>query len=114
MVREVKSKESFYEELAGNRLALVEYGAAWCPPCRVLAPILEELEREEGSRVRVLQVDCDDQPELAGEAGVMSMPTVILYRGGQPTEKLVGLRPKAVYATLIDRYAEGAGAGEAN
>lgn len=86
---------------------LVDYGAAWCPPCRTLLPILEELSAEYGS-VRMIKVDCDELPELASEAGVMSMPTVIVYSGGQPVEKLVGLRPKSVYQGVLNKAVEAA------
>ncbi|MHA6534473.1 thioredoxin family protein [Paenibacillus sp. BAC0078] len=84
---------------------LVDYGAPWCPPCRTLLPILEELDEEYGRDVTILKVNCDELPELAAEAGVMGMPTVVVYSGGQPMEKLVGLRPKSVYQGVLNRLA---------
>lgn len=84
---------------------LVDYGAPWCPPCQTLLPILEELDEEYGSSVTILKVNCDVLPELAAEAGVMGLPTVIVYNGGQPMEKLVGLRPKSAYQGVLDRFA---------
>ena len=83
---------------------LVEFGAEWCPPCKALLPILDELEHEYGERMPVLKVDCDESPAIASEYGVMSMPTVIVFHNGAPVEKLVGLRPKSVYQTLLARY----------
>ncbi|MBT2293072.1 thioredoxin family protein [Paenibacillus albidus] len=84
---------------------LVDYGAAWCPPCKVLLPILEELDQEySGEAVTIIKVDCDEFPELASEAGVMGMPTVVIYQDGQPMEKLVGLRPKSAYQGVLSRY----------
>ncbi|MFC3772092.1 thioredoxin family protein [Paenibacillus sp. GCM10012303] len=86
-------------------VTLVEFGAVWCPPCKVLLPILGDLASEYGERLSVLKVDCDDSPTLASEYGIMSMPTVIVFHNGVPVEKLVGLRPKSVYAALVTKYA---------
>lgn len=93
------------EQLKAGGTVLVDYGASWCPPCRTLLPILEELNAEYGNDVSMIKVDCDELPELASEAGVMSMPTVIVYSGGQPVEKLVGLRPKSVYQGVLNKVA---------
>ncbi|GLX67800.1 thioredoxin family protein [Paenibacillus glycanilyticus] len=92
--------------LGAGATTLVEFGAKWCPPCKVLLPILDELQQEEGERVTILQVDCDESPELASEYGVMSMPTVIVFHNGEPVDKFIGLRPKDVYQQAIARYAE--------
>ncbi|WP_044481310.1 thioredoxin [Paenibacillus antibioticophila] len=87
-----------------KEVVLVDFGAEWCPPCKVLSPILEELQIEEGERLSILKVDCDESPELAGRFGVMSMPTVILFQNGEPIDKLVGLRSKDVYRAAYGRY----------
>jgi len=85
-------------------ITLVEFGTRWCPPCKVLLPILEELQRDEAGRLSVYQVDCDASPELAARYGVMSTPMVILFRDGEPVERLLGLRPKGVYEAALARY----------
>jgi thioredoxin 1 len=96
---------SFDQAIQTNKLTFVDFSAKWCPPCKVLHPILEELQQEEGDRVSIAYVDCDESPELSSRFGVMSMPTVILFNNGEPVEKLIGLRPKEVYRTLLGRYA---------
>jgi thioredoxin 1 len=96
---------TFPERIRDRGVTLVDFGAAWCPPCKVLLPILDELDRTNGERVSILKVDCDESPKVAGQYGVMSLPTVILFRDGEPVEKLVGLRPISAYQTLIERYA---------
>ncbi|WP_310831242.1 thioredoxin family protein [Paenibacillus pedocola] len=92
-------------ELNRSGTVLVDYGAPRCGPCRTLLPILEELDEEYADSVSIVKVNCDELPELASEAGVMGLPTVVVYSGGQPVEKLVGLRPKSVYQGVLRKYA---------
>lgn len=99
------NEQSFQGSIREQGVTLVEFGATWCPPCKALLPILDELDHQYGEQVTVLKVDCDDSPAIASEYRVMSMPTVIMFHNGEPVEKLVGLRPKSVYETLIKRYA---------
>ncbi|AEI43878.1 thioredoxin family protein [Paenibacillus mucilaginosus] len=92
------------EQIRSHALTLLDFGAVWCPPCRTLLPILDELGEAYGSSLSILKLDCDESPETAAAYGVMSMPTVILFKNGEPVEKLVGLRSKAGYQAIIDRY----------
>ncbi|TLS52237.1 thioredoxin family protein [Paenibacillus antri] len=96
--------DSFRAAAAAPGLTLIEFSAPWCPPCKALLPILEELSQEERDAA-IYQVNVDDHPELASEFGVMGMPTVFLFRSGEPLEKLVGLRPKPAYAAVIRKHA---------
>lgn len=95
---------TLHDSLKREGVTLVDFGAPWCPPCKVLKPILEELGEEHGEKLTVLEVNCDESPGVAAEFGVMSMPTVIAFHNGEPVEKLVGLRPKAVYESLLAKY----------
>ena len=72
---------------------LVDFTASWCPPCRVMKPILEELAAERDD-LRVVQLDVDEHQRTAAEYAVMSMPTFVLFRGGREVGRLVGARPK--------------------
>lgn len=85
-------------------ITLVDYNAPWCPPCKPLVPILEELDEHYAGSIRIVKVNCDDLPGAASEAGVMSLPTVILYKDGVPMDKLIGLRPKSAYQMIIDKH----------
>ena len=78
--------------LAGDRVALVEFGANWCPPCRALAPSVHALA-EERQDLLVGTVDVDDHPAIAARYGVANIPTVIVFRGGQVSARCVGLVP---------------------
>ncbi|RKP56853.1 thioredoxin [Cohnella endophytica] len=97
--------ETFQVSIKQQGVTMVDFGAPWCPPCKVLKPILDELSEENAGRVSVLEVNCDDSPSIASEYGVLSMPTVIVFHNGEPVEKLVGLRPKSVYESLLAKYA---------
>lgn len=72
---------------------LVEFTADWCPPCRQLAPVLSALAEGEAGRLKVVQIDSDSNPRTMVEYGVMSMPTMLVFRDGQPVKSLVGARP---------------------
>lgn len=94
---------NFAERIRTAPVAFVDFGAAWCPPCKVLLPIMEELEREHAGALAVFKVDVEEATETAALFGIMSMPTVILFRDGQPVDKLVGLRTKATYNALLEK-----------
>lgn len=73
---------------------LVEFTADWCPPCRQMAPVLSALAEEEGDRFRVVQLNVDQNPATTNAYKVLSMPTFMVFRGGEPVKSMVGSRPK--------------------
>jgi thioredoxin 1 len=81
------------EVLESERPVLVDFTAAWCPPCRVMKPVLAELA-EERDDLRVVQLDVDEHQRTAADYGVLSMPTFILFRDGREVQRLVGARPR--------------------
>jgi len=87
--------ESFAEEVIGAELpVLVEFTADWCPPCRQMAPVLRALATEEADRLKVVQLNVDQNPETTNAYKVLSMPTFMVFRGGEPVKAMVGARPK--------------------
>ncbi|APY86275.1 thioredoxin [Streptomyces alfalfae] len=86
-----------------DRPVLVEFTADWCGPCRQLAPVLSELAREEADRIKILQLDVDRSPEAAIAYRVLSAPTMIVFRKGEPVKQMVGARAKRkLLADLAD------------
>ena len=81
------------EVLESERPVLVDFTAAWCPPCRVMKPVLAEFAAERDD-LRVVQLDVDAEQRTAAEYGVLSMPTFILFRDGREVQRLVGARPR--------------------
>lgn len=90
------------EVLEADQPVLVDFSATWCGPCKQLNPIIEELAGEYSGRVKIGKVDIDDNQEVAARLGIMSVPTVVLFKGGRRVETIVGLSPKAVYKKKLD------------
>jgi thioredoxin 1 len=92
--------ETFDGEISSGAI-LVDFWADWCRPCHMLAPVMDELETEHGGRVGFAKVDIDAYGEIAERYGVMSIPTVILFRDGAELRRFVGVQPKAVYQEAL-------------
>jgi len=88
---------------------LVDFWAEWCAPCRALAPVLEQLAGELDGKLRVVKVDTDAEPALAGAYGVRSLPTLVLFRGGDAVTRLTGAQPLAALRAAVDPYLPRAG-----
>ncbi len=82
---------------------LVDFWASWCGPCRAIAPYIEELASEYKSKASVYKVDVDKDQELATKYGIMSIPALIVFKDGKVFDRVVGAKPKAEIAALIDR-----------
>lgn len=95
------TKENFEAEvLRSDKPVLVDFWATWCGPCRMIAPVLSEIARER-SDVKVGKINVDEQPDLANEFRIASIPTLLLFRGGQVVNQMVGVRPKATIEAML-------------
>ena len=89
------TESTFDEEVAGStEPVLVDFWAEWCGPCKMVAPILEEIATEQAGKVRVAKVNVDENPGLATKFNVMSIPTMIVFKDGQEAQRLIGARGK--------------------
>ena len=95
------TKENFEQEvLQSAKPVLLDFWASWCGPCRMLSPVVDEVA-EEHTDVKVGKVNVDEQPELAGQFGVMSIPTLLVFEQGKLVRQAVGARPKASVLDLL-------------
>jgi len=88
--------------LQSQRPVLVDFWATWCRPCLMVAPILDELAEEYGERISIARMDVDQNPKTAARYGIMSIPTLLLFKEGKPVSHIVGFRPKEELKRSLD------------
>lgn len=98
------NEEAFTKILESGEPMLVDFFATWCGPCKMLAPVIEELAADYEGKLHVLKVDTDENQSLAINYGIMSIPTVILFQGGNEVDRVVGLLPKESFVQMIDAH----------
>ncbi|MEU8343746.1 thioredoxin [Actinomadura meyerae] len=99
------TSENFDEHVRGaGKPVLVEFWADWCPPCRMIAPILAEIEAEHGERLTVAKLNGDENPDIVSRYGVMGFPTLNLYRDGEVVRQIVGAKPKRQLLAALDGH----------
>lgn len=94
---------SFNAAVAQGGVMLVDFWAGWCGPCRMLGPIIDQLSEDYDGRVIVGKVNVDDEPMLAQQFGVMSIPNVVILKDGKEVDRLVGVQPKANFVEKLDK-----------
>lgn len=92
----VKVTDSTLPSEVQDGITLVDFWAPWCGPCKLLGPVLEELATEFAPRIKIVKLNIDENNVTASQLGIMSIPTMVLYKDGQPVEKIVGYQPKEV------------------
>lgn len=97
----VATNNNFEELLQDSKLVIVDFWATWCGPCRMLSPILDELEEEMPDQITVVKVNVDDADTVAAQYRIMSIPTLLFFKNGQIVDKTVGAMPKATLAEKI-------------
>ena len=102
MTQQITSADWQEKVLNATEPVLIDFYATWCGPCKMMAPVIEEVAAEKAGVASVYQIDIDENPDIAQRYGVMSIPTFIAFKGGQPAAKTLGAQPKAQILALLD------------
>jgi len=101
MTQEITAAEWQSKVLDASGTVLVDFFATWCGPCKMMAPVVEEVAAENAGSVSVYKIDVDENPTIAQQYGVMSIPTFIAFKNGQPVAKTLGAQPKENILALL-------------
>lgn len=100
----VKITDDTFKNEISNGLVLVDFWAPWCGPCKMIAPVLEEINEEMGDQVKIAKLNVDDNQVTTAEFGVMSIPTLLLFKDGEVVEKVIGFQPKENLVDVISKH----------
>lgn len=104
MVKHIKDTAEFEGVISNGTVAVVDFYADWCGPCKMLGPVIEEFANEQDeTKVSVVKVNVDDLEEIAAKYGVFSIPTIIFFKDGEVKDKLVGYRPKEHFQKIVQK-----------
>ncbi|MCD8914525.1 MULTISPECIES: thioredoxin [Staphylococcus] len=99
----LKVTDSDFNEKVQDGVKLVDFWATWCGPCKMIAPVLEELAQDFEGKADILKLDVDENPNTAAKFEVMSIPTLIVFKDGEPVDKVVGFQPKENLAEVLNK-----------
>ncbi|NMB45280.1 MAG: thioredoxin [Firmicutes bacterium] len=104
MVQQLTDTTFDADVLEKSGVVLVDFWAPWCGPCRMVGPIVEDLAKEYAGRATIAKLNVDDNQQTAARYGIMSIPTMLVFKDGKPVDKIVGAAPKQTIAAKLDQY----------
>lgn len=104
-VTEQVTDASFKSEVLESKVpVLVDFWAPWCGPCRMVAPVVDEIADQYENQIKVVKLNTDENPNVASQYGIRSIPTLMIFKGGQRVDMVVGAVPKTTLATTLEKY----------
>lgn len=100
----IEFTDDTFENETAEGYTLVDFWAPWCGPCRMVSPVIEELSGDYAGKVKVGKMNVDDNPKVAMNFRIMSIPTVMLFKDGEPVETMIGAQPKSSYQAKIEKH----------
>ena len=100
----INASDNDFAQNIEEGVVLVDFWAPWCGPCKMIAPVLEELDGEIEGKAKIVKVDVDENQGTASKYGIMSIPTLLLFKDGEMVDKVVGFQPKEALAQLIEKH----------
>ncbi len=107
MAKNITDSE-FETEIKGQTPVLVDFWAEWCGPCRMVSPVLEQIATEQGDKLKLVKLNVDENPNTPQQFGITGIPTMILFKDGQPIERIVGFMPKPQLMGRLRKHLEAA------
>lgn len=95
---------TFKDTISSSTPVVVDFWAAWCGPCRIMSPVLEEIHSELDGEATICKLNVDDFPEIASKYAISTIPTMVLFKNGEEIERLIGVRPKSDVVNMIERF----------
>ncbi|GER67056.1 thioredoxin [Weizmannia acidilactici] len=96
--------DATFEQEVSEGLVLTDFWATWCGPCKMIAPVLEEIDAEMGDKVKIVKVDVDENQKTASKFGIMSIPTLVVMKDGKQVDKVIGYQPKEALEELVKKH----------
>ena len=103
-MKEINDASFNTEVLDSEKVVVVDFWAPWCGPCKMLGPVLEEIDKEYGDKIKFVKVDVDQNPQVAGKYEIFSIPTIMIFKQGAVADKQVGFVPKNVLEDKFKKY----------
>lgn len=100
----VNVTDQTFSSETSDGVVLADFWAPWCGPCKMIAPVLEELDSEMDGKIKIAKLDVDENQETAGKYSVMSIPTLLVFKDGEVVDQVVGFQPKEALAELVNKH----------
>ena len=103
-MKEINDKRFIKEVMENDLPVVVDFWAPWCGPCRMVGPVMEELDKKYAGKIKFVKVNVDENPLISSQFSISSIPTIMVFKGDRAVENIVGFRPKSDFEKILNRY----------